>query len=135
MNNLKYITKAFIIQAIEVVALILLSLIGFIFNIWELIVSTSISGIFSFAYLFLMFRSVKYISHDANASSASKFLFSTILRLLVAAVGILIPALIFKLTDNGNNLRYLCVIAATIPFLCVNFTLSLVKGEISKEGK
>ena len=47
----------------------------------------------------------------------------------------LLPALIIKLTDNGEKLRFLNVIAATVPFLIVNLTLNLVKNDMLKDGE
>ena len=59
----------------------------------------------------------------------------SIVRLLITFVGILIPALIIKVTNtSGNNLKYLYLIGATVPFLFVNLSLAIIKNKTKKEG-
>ena len=133
MSKLSYKVKAYLIQLIISVVLILLSLIGLFFGVWELVMSVGISSVFAFGYLFVMFVGMKNVTTDTSKSLG--FLVSTVVRFLIAAIGILLPALIIKLTDNGDKLRFLNVIAATIPFLTVNLTLNLVKKDMLKDGE
>ena len=135
MSKLGYKAKAYLFQLIISVAIVLISLIGLFFGIWELVMSTGIASVFAFIYLFFMIWGANGIS--VNTSKSAKFLISTLIRFIIAAIGILIPALIIRLTEGAepNKLRYLNVIAATIPFLLVNLSLNLVKGDLLKDGE
>lgn len=134
MKKINYQVKAYLIQLIFSVVLILLSLIGLFFGVWESLVSVSIASVFAFGYLFAMLFGAKRIG--VNTKNSAGFLASTMIRYLLAAVGMFIPALIIKLTEvEPNKFRYLNVISATIPFLVVNLTLNLIKNDILKDGE
>lgn len=134
MKKINYQVKAYLIQLIFSVVLILLSLIGLFFGVWESLVSVSIASVFAFGYLFAMLFGAKRIG--VNTKNSAGFLVSTMIRYLLAAVGMFIPALIIKLTEvEPNKFRYLNVISATIPFLVVNLTLNLIKNDILKDGE
>lgn len=133
MKKLNYQNKAYVIHLIISAILILLSLIGLFFGIWELVVSVSIGATFSFVSIFSLFNGASAM--NATNTKTEKVIISSILRFLAMVLGIVIPAIIIKLTDDGNKLRYLNVIGSTIPFLMINLSLNLIKNDILKDGE
>lgn len=135
VSKLNYKQKVYLIQLIEVVILILLSLIGLFFSVWEILVSVSIASVFSFIYLFTLVKGMDYVGPSSSPKKAGLFMLFTVIRMVLVFISLLIPALIIKFSASEvDKLRYLYLIGATLPFLVVNLTLSFVKEEMKKES-
>lgn len=125
---MKYEIKVILIHLVISLVLSLLSLFGLFFNNWELFVSFIIATFFSVIYFILLLASGSFIEPEISDGKTGIFLLFTLLRFIVALIGILLPTLIIYLTNNdGNKLRFLNVLGATVPFLLVNIVLIVVK--------
>ncbi len=128
--------KTFFIYLIVCLMMILLSLIGLFFHNYEILLSVSVGTVFGIVYFFLLFKGMNFIRKDMENKNIILFYVFTFLRMLVAFLGIFLPALILYLTRKDDSpYRYLNVIAATLPFLIIPILMMRQKKETTGDLK
>lgn len=127
MFKTKEFKKVIIISSIIYIVIILLSLIGLLFNEYSIIICVSLCSIVSFLNIFLLLKS----SNVNPDEGAVKFVLFTFIRYLLMILGLFISGLIVYLTmgEEINKTRYLIVAAGAIPYLITPLIISFVGKE------
>ena len=127
MFKTKEIKKVIIISSIIYLALILLSLIGLLFNEYSTILCVSICSIISFINTILLLNS----SNVNPDEGVMKFALYTFFRYFLMVLGLFLSGLIvyFTMGEEINKLRYLIVAAGAIPYLITPLIISFLGKE------
>ena len=104
---------------------ILLSLISLFFNEWILIINIFICSIFGYLTLVLLIKGGEKASDENSRGSMAVY---TIIRYVLMIIGLLISALLIKLTMiDDNSKRYILVAISAIPYFVPTISLLLTK--------
>lgn len=127
MFKTKEFKKVIIISSIIYIVIILLSLIGLLFNEYSIIICVSLCSIVSFLNIFLLLKS----SNVNPNEGAVKFVLFTFIRYLLMVLGLFISGLIVYLTmgEEINKTRYLIVAVGAIPYLITPLIISFLGKE------
>ena len=104
MFKTKEFKKVIIISSIIYIVIILLSLIGLLFNEYSIIICVSLCSIVSFLNIFLLLKS----SNVNPDEGAVKFVLFTFIRYLLMVLGLFISGLIVYLTmgEEINQVQF-----------------------------
>jgi type III secretory pathway component EscU len=131
-KNKTYNTRVILTYTIMIVALILFSCLGLIWKDWEILACVVCGSAFGLADAVLLVKG----SETLNPQEEKKTLFyiSGVLRYLVIILGVGVPALIVYLTmpNPADKMRYLNILGATVPFLALTITVTLIKPDEEK---
>ena len=127
MFKTKEFKKVIIISSIIYIVIILLSLIGLLFNEYSIVICVSLCSIVSFLNTILLLKS----SNVNPDEGVMKFALYTFLRYFLMVLGLFLSGLIVYLTkgEEINKLRYLIVAAGAIPYLITPLIISFLGKE------
>ena len=127
MFKTKEFKKVIIISSIIYIVIILLSLIGLLFNEYSIIICVSLCSIVSFLNTILLLKS----SNVNPDEGAAKFVLFTFIRYLLMVLGLFISGLIVYLTmsEEINKTRYLIVAAGASLYVISPLIISFVGKE------
>lgn len=134
IKNLSYTSKVLLAYILSCLVLIALSCFSFLFNEWITPLCVLVCSICGSLNSYLLIKGSSYIS--AN-SKQGMFILFTFIRYLMMLIGLISSALIvyFTMGKTVNDLRYLIVAVAALPYLCTSLSLAVFKDEIGQEGK
>ena len=127
MFKTKEFKKVIIISSIIYIVIILLSLIGLLFNEYSIVICVSLFSIVSFLNTILLLKS----SNVNPDEGVMKFALYTFLRYFLMVLGLFLSGLIvyFTMGEEINKLRYLIVAAGAIPYLITPLIISFLGKE------
>ena len=135
----KYLGRVMVIYLFVCLGLVLLSLLGLIWNDWEVIVSVVSGSIFGALNLLLLIKSAGGINPDENEKKSTISIFAALgaVRFVFMILALGLPLLIIWLTmpDPVNKVRYYNIIAAGLPFVFTAIVTALVKPDDDPSSK
>ncbi len=128
-----YKKKSLLIYVSICGVLLLCSLIGLFFGIWEITCAYSFGFVFALIYYFLLTKGMSFITPESEGKGIFLFYLMTFLRFLCIILSLVLPALIFYFTSDGaSKFRYLYLILTTLPFLGVTALMMIDKSKGEK---
>jgi len=108
------------------IVLIACSFVGLFFNEWILPISFTICSLLGVCVTFLLLKTHSDVNSESGKGSFAIYM---LLRYACMTIGIVSSCLLVKFTmgEDVNKLRYLLVLASSIPFFATAVTLLLTK--------